>query len=67
MRVIITVHPGGRMESRVEGVAGPSCEEKSRWLDRLGKVTRHEHTDDYYAEAEVEAEATMGGSDGDAY
>jgi hypothetical protein len=55
------------MESRVEGVAGPSCEEKSRWLDRLGKVTRHEHTDDYYAEAEVEAEATMGGSDGDAY
>jgi hypothetical protein len=64
-RVVITVHPGGRMESRVEGIAGPACAEASRWLDRLGKVTRHEHTDEYYqAEVEVETEATMGGDDG---
>ena len=52
------------MDSRVEGISGPSCEEASRWLDRLGRVERHEHTEDFYAEPQVETEATMGGDDG---
>jgi hypothetical protein len=61
-RIVITVLPGGKMESRVEGVAGPSCAEKSAWLDRLGRVTEHEPTEAFYeAEAEVEAEAGLGG------
>ncbi len=64
-RIVITVHPGGRMESRVEGIAGPSCTQRSAWLDRLGRVVEHEATSDYYqAEAEVEVEAGTGGSHG---
>lgn len=63
-RIVITVHPGGTMESRVEGIEGPSCAEKSAWLDRLGRVTQHEHTEDYY-QAETEAEAVVGGDHGD--
>lgn len=42
-RVIITIAPGGKVVSRVEGIKGPSCATKTAWLDSLGQV---EHTED---------------------
>jgi hypothetical protein len=47
-RVIITIAPGGKVVSRVEGINGPSCATKTVWLDSLGKVTHTEDTPEAY-------------------
>jgi hypothetical protein len=45
-RIIIEVGPGGTMTSTVEGAPGHTCEDVSRWLDQLGRVVRHDPTDE---------------------
>lgn len=47
-RVIITIAPGGKVVSRVEGIAGPSCAQKTAWLDSLGQVVHVEDTPEAY-------------------
>jgi hypothetical protein len=42
-RVVITIAPGGKVVSRVEGIAGPRCGEICGWLHNLGTI---EHTED---------------------
>ena len=51
--VIITAKKG-KLTSRVEGISGPSCGEKTAWLDRLGRVSHIEDTEEYY---ELETES----------
>jgi len=47
-RVIITVAPGGKVSSRVEGISGPQCGEVTKFLDSLGQVTHTEDTPEAY-------------------
>lgn len=47
-RVTITIAPGGKIASRVEGIAGPSCASVSGWLDSLGQVVHVEDTPEAY-------------------
>lgn len=54
-RVKFVVKPGGRIETTVEGIKGPSCLEKTQWLEDLGKV---EHIDDTPEACELEEEET---------
>lgn len=57
-RIIIEVQPGGAMTTTVEGAPGRTCEDVSRWLDRLGRVTEHRPTADARLEARAGAGAT---------
>jgi hypothetical protein len=54
--VKLTVKPMGKIESKVEGIKGPSCGEKTRWLDSLGRIVVHEDTDEYHEHCETETE-----------
>lgn len=58
--VIIEVAPGGAMTSTVEGAPGRTCEDVSRWLDHLGRVTRHESTDEARLGAREDARLHQG-------
>ena len=65
-KVIITVKPGGNITSRVEGISGPSCGEKTRWLDNLGIIVKHEDTPEAFehvSESEGVDEKVNTGSD----
>jgi hypothetical protein len=65
-RVVITVEPGGRLTSKVEGIPGPSCGSVSSWLDSLGKIIQHEDTAEAYEhvnESESTNEKINTGSD----
>lgn len=65
-RIIITVPPGGtNITSVVEGIKGP-CGEKTRWLDNLGQIIKHEDTPDAFehvSESEGVDEKVNTGSD----
>jgi hypothetical protein len=50
--IVIDISPTGEINSEVQGVAGPDCGKLSKWLDELGKVTRDEHSKDYYKRPE---------------
>lgn len=52
--ITFVIKLGGEMETTVEGIDGPECEKATEWLDRLGKVVRHEHTADYHAHVSQE-------------
>jgi hypothetical protein len=43
----IEINEEGEIESTVNGVMGPSCEELTQWLESLGDVTEHHRTPDY--------------------
>jgi hypothetical protein len=43
-KITITIEPGGKMTSTVEGAPGKTCESVSQWLDRLGRVVKHKPT-----------------------
>jgi len=63
-RVVLIIEPGGEMTSTVEGIAGASCEDKTKWLDAIGTVKTHKRTPDYHAhvteEQAVTEKATVG-------
>jgi hypothetical protein len=66
-RVKLKIHPGGKIESVVEGISGPACEEKTAWLNRLGRVVKDEPTAEMYessCEVETNADAGYGGYGG---
>lgn len=65
-RVIITVEPGGKLTSTVEGIPGPSCGSVSAWLDSLGRIVQHNDTPEaceHVSESEVDVEKVNTGSD----
>lgn len=72
-RVVLIIEPGGEMSSTVEGIEGPTCEGKTKWLDALGRIKTHKRTPDYHAHvATVKADETVkveaggaGGAGGD--
>ena len=55
-KVKFVVKRGGKIETTVEGIKGPSCLAKTAWLDNLGQVVEHEDTPDAYELEEVEEE-----------
>ena len=62
--LVITSDADGNVQIQVEGVAGSSCVEMTKWLeDELGDVTDREFTGEYYQqEEEVEEDVSVGGS-----
>ena len=62
--LVITIDAEGNVQIQVEGVAGSSCVEMTKWLeDELGDVTDREFTGEYYQqEEEVEEDVSVGGS-----
>lgn len=47
-RLIFTIHPDGTVEERVEGVAGPRCEELTMPIEEeLGEVVERTYTAEY--------------------
>ena len=44
----VTLKTDGKVESVVEGVKGPSCEDLLRWMEQLGTVTHEEKTAEYF-------------------
>jgi hypothetical protein len=56
----ITIDEDGVMHSEVEGVAGSLCEGLTAWLNRLGKVLKHEKTADYRKVAPVHLKERVG-------
>ena len=57
-KVKFVVKKGGKIESTVEGIKGPSCLEKTAWLDNLGQVVEHEDTPEACEVAEELEEGT---------
>ena len=45
--VIVDIARGGAISAKVEGVAGPSCEQDLDWMEKLGQVVKSEPTADY--------------------
>ncbi len=61
----ITILPNGEVSIKVLCVAGPACESVSAALEAsLGKVKSKDRTAEYYQEAAVDAEVTIGGKTG---
>jgi hypothetical protein len=60
-RIIITISPGGKTASRVEGIAGPSCGQVTAWLNGLGQVVHTEDTPEAYLHetTEVSSDETI--------
>lgn len=51
-KIKFVVRSGGQIESTVEGIKGPSCLQKTAWLDNLGTVVKHEDTPEAFELAE---------------
>ena len=52
-----TIRPDGRVEERVEGVAGKACQQLTESLEAaLGTVERQEPTGDAFLQPEVHSE-----------
>ena len=47
----IIVGTDGKIQTKVIGVAGPSCSSLSAWLDELGEVLEDSKTPDFYKPA----------------
>ena len=62
--LVITIDAEGNVQIQVEGVAGSSCVEMTKWLeDELGDVTEREFTGEYYQqETETEEDVSIGNS-----
>ena len=59
--IVITIGEDGNVEITVEGVAGASCIDFTKFLeDELGDVTEREHTSEYYQEDEETVEIKVG-------
>ena len=63
--MVITIGPDGEVQIKVEGVAGDSCMDFTKWLeDELGEVTDRQFTSEYYQEEEsVTTVVEVGGGD----
>lgn len=46
--ITLTFDEEGNISAVVEGIAGPSCSDASKWLDDLGNVVQDIATPDYY-------------------
>jgi len=51
----ITLNKDGTMDSVVEGVQGPSCDQLTKWLEDLGTVEHVEPTADYFQATDLGA------------
>jgi len=54
-KVKFVVKKGGKIESTVEGIKGPSCLAKTQWVNQLGKVVSDSDTPEAF-ELEQELE-----------
>ncbi len=45
--IVIVIGPDGKITSTVNGIAGPSCTELTKWLEELGAVEVDSPTADY--------------------
>ena len=45
--IVIEIKPDGTIESTVQGVAGPSCAELTKWLEELGATEIDSPTGDW--------------------
>ena len=60
--IVITIGPDGEVQIQVEGVAGSSCVDFTKFLeDELGDVTERVHTSEYYQEEEEGVKIEVGG------
>jgi hypothetical protein len=67
-KVKFVVKKGGKIETTVEGIKGPSCLEKTAWLDNLGRVVEHSDTPEAFElEEELEEGVDETVSAGDDY
>lgn len=49
--VKIRIKPGGKLEIKVQGVAGPTCSDVTKALQKaLGNTTNDQKTDEFYKE-----------------
>lgn len=56
------IYPDGRVQERVTGIIGRSCEEVTAAIEeKLGRVVRQEQTSEYFAQ-EVMQDATVSAS-----
>jgi hypothetical protein len=65
-RIRMAVKPGGGITTTVRDIHGPSCAERTRFLDSLGKIIRHDDTPEAHEhvnESEVDVEKVNTGSD----
>lgn len=46
--ITVTLKADGTMETVVDGIKGPSCEEATRFLEELGTVTADSNTPEFY-------------------
>ena len=61
--IVITIGPDGNLQISVEGVAGKSCVDFTKFLeDELGDVAERTHTSEYYCDEEQVVE-TVGSKD----
>ncbi|MDP6944893.1 MAG: DUF2997 domain-containing protein [Myxococcota bacterium] len=61
--IVITIGPDGNVQLSVEGVAGSSCVDFTKFLEEeLGDVTERTHTSEYYCQEEQVVE-TVGSKD----
>ena len=53
-----TIRPNGRVEERVEGVAGETCQQLTQEVEAaLGTVERQESTSEAFLQPEVQAQS----------
>lgn len=52
-RIVVGIAPDGGINSRVQGIEGSACEGFLENLEDLFETTKHGHTDEYDATAEV--------------
>jgi len=65
-RIRMAVKPGGEITTTVKDIHGPSCAERTRFLDSLGKLLKHEDTAEAFEhvnESEAVDEKVNTGSD----
>jgi len=46
--ITVTLKLDGLIETIVDGIKGPSCEEATRWLEGLGTTIDHGNTPEFY-------------------
>ena len=57
----VRVKRNGRIEVKVDGVKGASCEDVSEFLTKLGTIEQSKKTEEYYEEeTEIHTQVTNG-------